>query len=1385
MEINRRVIILVFLILFSSISFKKVEAPTSQILQLIKNDVSLTYACSYYKIDFSNFDFNKLGAYSNFSTQLMSLNITNIKEVYGKLNDIDIEILMNKSYEVNVSDYGTCYQDILINDTNFTCPLTCSSNNTTYCLNCSYPCIIGYHLEKRYEDVYDWFIKKDFISKNYSINLNLSFLDLFNDVKVKKYLEFRICGHYNFTRTPDGWGIAIDHIPSFNNVDYPFYTWWNSSFTRRKQINITNSGTSNLTDYQVYLNITYDSDMQPNFADIRFSYYNQTTGTETEIPYWLQNKVDSTWATFWVKVPFIRTSTYGNEIIYIYYKNTTTVTSASNGKATFLFFDDFNDNSINTTIWSSTGGVAEQNQRLEVTTDSNGAVWNSVSMQTAYNVTPPILVHIDVLTDTTFTNSYWEIHMGEDGIGATWGQGFGHYQTAWAYPNANGGSGTWTSPPTPSASTWYELVEKLPDATHSKAFINGTQYGNKTFTTALSNIRYGIGASNQLPKYDNFFIAKYSEPIPTYTIGSEELPLQTYSRSLFDYPTYNEILLKLTNILKIISDYITSNELIIRIQNSIGIVTNYITHNELILKILNSFKIPFDYITQNEILIRITYSIRTVTNYIIPNEISTRLLNSIRIIANYITSNELISKILNLFKIIFNYITQNELISKIFNQIRTLTDTLFTYNTNNWWNTSFIKRIQINITNPNPSNLTNYSTLINITYDSNMNIDVSDIRFTYYNQTTSNETEIPYWVESYSTSNITVWVNIPFIRNSTYGNEIIYIYYGNITTVTSKSNGNTTFPFFENFTETLSNGFINTNGSPTGTYCGGKVAQSGLPSPKYLPYWSGQTDWDCEEYRVNTSINTFILEPTRGGQGHSMNAYSNNLYSTLGSPDQYRIRANMSGYNVSTENVGYGIHNGTTNIFMIRASNENYSVNESGQLPSISGTTWNLSAFAWDMAVDTPTEILYTKWVLLRRYISTEPTYTIGSEESYYNELIIRIQNSIRLLTNYITQNELLLFLYQKVGAIVVTSQITFNEISTKLLNSIKITSEYIISNELITRVQNSIRVIFNYITYNEIISKLFQSIRNVTNYITYNEISTKILNSIKIVLNYITSNELITRIQNSIRIISNYIISNELSIKILNSIKIVTNYITSNEITTKIQNSIRIISNYITSNEITIKISNLIKILTDNITHNEIITKITYSIKIVTNYISQNELVVSLKNQIRYLSNYITSNELTVKIYNMVISVIDYITHNSGISGTWLCQIGISCPSAITIITANYTSYYRERPTITFLTSQNLTLTVYKYHSPEVFVGIYNVTNGTTIQLPPNTIYKFNFQSPFHQSQDISLLLNKDTIIIINLPYNYLFYLAIFIPIILFIRTYYKRKKLKEVRKK
>ena len=116
----------------------------------------------------------------------------------------------------------------------------------------------------------------------------------------------------------------------------------------------------------------------------------------------------------------------------------------------------------------------------------------------------------------------------------------------------------------------------------------------------------------------------------------------------------------------------------------------------------------------------------------------------------------------------------------------------------NWWNTSWVYRKPINITENSGSNLTDYQILVTVDTQilisaSKMRSDCGDIRFI----DSDNSTNLSYWIESgINTSSTKIWVKVPSISaNST---KIIYMYYGN-PSATSISNGTATFDFFDDF----------------------------------------------------------------------------------------------------------------------------------------------------------------------------------------------------------------------------------------------------------------------------------------------------------------------------------------------------------------------------------------------------------------------------------------------------------------------------------------------------------------------------------------------------------------------------------------------------------
>ncbi len=138
-----------------------------------------------------------------------------------------------------------------------------------------------------------------------------------------------------------------------------------------RTVEVTNGGTT-LSDYQVMVTLETQSlitagRMRSDRGDIRF------VGTDGVSPlsYWLET-TEASVTRLWVKVPSVPA---GSSKIYLQYGNAS-LTSGSNGDATFVFFDDFNGGSLDSTKWNS-----------YVTNNANGSVTVANGIVTLANST--------------------------------------------------------------------------------------------------------------------------------------------------------------------------------------------------------------------------------------------------------------------------------------------------------------------------------------------------------------------------------------------------------------------------------------------------------------------------------------------------------------------------------------------------------------------------------------------------------------------------------------------------------------------------------------------------------------------------------------------------------------------------------------------------------------------------------------------------------------------------------------------------------------------------------------------------------------------------------------------------------------------------------------
>ncbi len=119
----------------------------------------------------------------------------------------------------------------------------------------------------------------------------------------------------------------------------PDSEWYDLSWSKRKRVGVTNADATTYTDAAVKMTISYDSDMQSDFDDLRFT---DSSGT-TSIPFWIEKYTASTDAVVWVKVPTLTAS--DETSVYMYYGNGG-VSGGSVGTTTFAMFDAFEDGGI-------------------------------------------------------------------------------------------------------------------------------------------------------------------------------------------------------------------------------------------------------------------------------------------------------------------------------------------------------------------------------------------------------------------------------------------------------------------------------------------------------------------------------------------------------------------------------------------------------------------------------------------------------------------------------------------------------------------------------------------------------------------------------------------------------------------------------------------------------------------------------------------------------------------------------------------------------------------------------------------------------------------------------------------------------------------------------
>ncbi len=277
--------------------------------------------------------------------------------------------------------------------------------------------------------------------------------------------------------------------------------WWNLSWQYRMLINVTDVSNSNLVDYPVVILLTPGTfnygKANVDGDDIRFTLYNHSTGTESELSYWIEEWNTSGVSKVWVNVTNIPAS--GTSTLYMYYGNTL-AGNGSNGTATFTFFDDFEhsipwvaDGMWHTTTKKHAGGNHSEWYGQEATDNYDTGTANSGSL-----ISPEFQVSGNEILELWFWrevenlgwNGYDRTVIYDSTDNSTWNQ-------IW-YNDSGDASG----------STWKFLsVPMTSNAEYIKFYFDTVdEYYNNYWGWFIDNVR----------------VRKHVSPEPTVNMGAEE-----------------------------------------------------------------------------------------------------------------------------------------------------------------------------------------------------------------------------------------------------------------------------------------------------------------------------------------------------------------------------------------------------------------------------------------------------------------------------------------------------------------------------------------------------------------------------------------------------------------------------------------------------------------------------------------------------------------------------------------------------------------------------------------------------------------------------------------------------------------------------------------------
>lgn len=312
---------------------------------------------------------------------------------------------------------------------------------------------------------------------------------------------------------------------------------WLDGWSKRKRINVTSGSSTWYSSYVVRnITVTYDSDMNSDFSDVRFTDKDGRTLLCSE----RESYTSSTSAVFNVLVPELANGE--TRTIYMYYGNSA-ATIQGNPFNIFTYYDDLEDGlytgrSSPYLNWTSRTGTLSIESTSPITgayslkhqssgTLNYGSVYfpyNHTSYEVSFDFK---LTSQGSATNTPYVNLWYIAYEDSDSwmrIDTYWS---GSYQILRLVKNNNGSLTTY--------GTWNWRTSKLPTGTiynirivdsmnsNCKVYVDGTLRINASYSTTLVRDTFSLGCNaDSGGVWDNFRFSTLDTGISTGAFGSEE-----------------------------------------------------------------------------------------------------------------------------------------------------------------------------------------------------------------------------------------------------------------------------------------------------------------------------------------------------------------------------------------------------------------------------------------------------------------------------------------------------------------------------------------------------------------------------------------------------------------------------------------------------------------------------------------------------------------------------------------------------------------------------------------------------------------------------------------------------------------------------------------------